>query len=232
MLRTATKRLFSSAAATPPAGFTYISPFLNRHEQVVLTKAALNHLDGLGTHSARRKLKRALSGGINHDELGFLPEDSCYQFEEGHFDGVIRKFREARITDSQWSSFGDSQLDNIIGRLRSLFPTDATLQFQVLHLASEGEILPHVDNVDASGSVIMGVSLGSGRVLRLEDDHGRRWDQLLEPGSCYIQSGTVRYEYKHSILKAGPLDATSHASRQRLSVMIRDMPIDSRNSSS
>ena len=67
---------------TPPLGFTYISSFLDKQEQFVLTKAALNHLDGLGTNSARRKLKRALAAGLTHDQLGFLPEEECYQFEE------------------------------------------------------------------------------------------------------------------------------------------------------
>jgi alkylated DNA repair protein alkB family protein 7 len=37
-----------------------------------------------------------------------------------------------------------------------------------LHLSPTGKIDPHVDNVDASGSVIIGVSLGAERVLRLE----------------------------------------------------------------
>lgn len=122
---------------------------------------------------------------------------------QGHFDGVIRKFREARITDSQWSRIGDTHLDNILGKLRSLFPNPVPLQFQVLHLASEGEILPHVDNVDASGSVIMGVSLGSSRILRLEDENGSHWEQLLEPGSCYIQRYvrlSVMFSATHTIL--------------------------------
>jgi len=67
---------------TPPLGFTYISSFLDKQEQFILTKAALNHLDGLGTNSARRTLKRALAAGLTHDQLGFLPEEECYQFEE------------------------------------------------------------------------------------------------------------------------------------------------------
>lgn len=65
-----------------------------------------------------------------------------------------------------------------------------------LHLAPEGYILPHVDNVDASGTVIIGVSLGAERILRLEEasQEGRKtnivhkgWDVLLKTGSLYLQ---------------------------------------------
>jgi alkylated DNA repair protein alkB family protein 7 len=65
-----------------------------------------------------------------------------------------------------------------------------------LHLAPGGSILPHVDNVDASGTVIIGVSLGADRILRLEEatQDGREtkivhkgWDVLLKSGSLYLQ---------------------------------------------
>ena len=65
-----------------------------------------------------------------------------------------------------------------------------------LHLAPEGCILAHVDNVDASGTVIIGVSLGAERILRLEEasQEGRKtnivhkgWDVLLKTGSLYLQ---------------------------------------------
>lgn len=89
--------------------------------------------------------------------------------------------------------FGDS-VSAILERLRALLPSSGPLQTHVLHLsASAGEILPHIDNVNASGSIIMGVSLGTPRILRLEkngekeDDNDGVYDQLLEPGSCYIQ---------------------------------------------
>ena len=67
-----------------------------------------------------------------------------------------------------------------------------------LHLSPTGRIDPHVDNVDASGSVIIGVSLGAERVLRLErrvdggeedERRGRKdgWEVLLKSGSVYVQ---------------------------------------------
>lgn len=61
-----------------------------------------------------------------------------------------------------------------------------------LHLSPTGKIDPHVDNVDASGSVIIGVSLGAERVLRLErkgaeNEGGAGWEVLLKSGSVYVQ---------------------------------------------
>lgn len=58
----------------------------------------------------------------------------------------------------------------------------------VLHLAPHGDILPHVDNLEASGSVIVGVSLGAERTLRLKEKDGERgWDVRLPSGSLYLQ---------------------------------------------
>lgn len=65
----------------------------------------------------------------------------------------------------------------------------------VLHLAPDGCILPHVDNVDASGGMILGVSLGAERILRLEEASegqegktgNKGWEVLLKSGSVYVQ---------------------------------------------
>lgn len=82
-VRLISRSIVTSAVVTPPTGFTYIHPFLDKKEQLIITKAALNHLDNVGSSAARRKLKRLLAAGtVTEDELGFLPEDQCYQFEE------------------------------------------------------------------------------------------------------------------------------------------------------
>jgi hypothetical protein len=85
-------------------------------------------------------------------------------------------------------------MDAILDKIQQLLPR-MSLQTHVLHLATDGEILPHVDNLDASGSIILGVSLGSPRLLRLEIDSGEVYEHLLEPGSCYIQryANSLRY---------------------------------------
>lgn len=104
--------------------------------------------------------------------------------------------------DATISSPNMPSLSSIINRLQALFhshleheigsPTVET-QTHLLHL--KGAILPHVDNIDASGSMIMGVSLGAPRVLRMtrrteglrDSDTLRDFQALLIPGSVYIQ---------------------------------------------
>jgi alkylated DNA repair protein alkB family protein 7 len=63
-------------------------------------------------------------------------------------------------------------------------PNDALTH--LLHLAPEGRIDGHVDNLDASGGMIIGICLGASRILRLEKE-GQGWDVLLNNGSLYIQ---------------------------------------------
>jgi len=107
------------------------------------------------------------------------------------------------------------------------------LQVHILHLATDGYILPHVDNIQASGSFILGVSLGAPRILHLEEvnanpsqdaNHVPACDLLLEPGSVYVQRDYTRYNMKHSILQEGTIGGVFVPHGQRLSIMIRDMP--------
>lgn len=70
-------------------------------------------------------------------------------------------------------------------------------------MSGKGNILPHVDNPHASGDIIVGVSLGSERVMHfkkkeitVEGVEGstkvlkgpEEFSVLLEPGSVYIQT--------------------------------------------
>jgi alkylated DNA repair protein alkB family protein 7 len=89
---------------------------------------------------------------------------------------------------TSWSEEHFPGLPSTLDRLRSLYP-DQTTQTHLLHLASYGEILPHVDNVGASGSWILGVSLGAPRIMRMEslDDSASNFDVLLSSGSVYLQ---------------------------------------------
>jgi len=58
----------------------------------------------------------------------------------------------------------------------------------ILHLASDGHILPHIDNIEASGSWIAAMSLGGGRILRLEKESDDNTFELYLPsGSAYVQ---------------------------------------------
>jgi alkylated DNA repair protein alkB family protein 7 len=124
-------------------------------------------------------------------------------------------------------------LGPVLKRLYSLCPTQDT-QTHLLHLASCGVILPHIDNLSASGSWILGVSLGSERTLRMQASSTpcRAFDVSLPSGSVYLQKcvlfyvnfqtahgrvrDAMRFTHTHSILPCN-----SHRLNQRLSIMIR-----------
>lgn len=99
---------------------------------------------------------------------------------------MIKHFREMHLTS--WPQDDSVELAPILRRLDALIPKVET-QTHLLHLSERGEILPHRDNIDASGSWILGVSLGALRVLRMErrDDPDDVFEVLLKPGSVYIQ---------------------------------------------
>jgi alkylated DNA repair protein alkB homolog 7 len=88
---------------------------------------------------------------------------------------------------SSWPTDDVPGLTETLERLHTLLPSQQ-IQTHLLHLASNGEILPHVDNVSASGSWILGVSLGAERILRMiGQDKSESFDTLLPSGSVYIQ---------------------------------------------
>jgi alkylated DNA repair protein alkB family protein 7 len=89
---------------------------------------------------------------------------------------------------TSWPCSEVPELPPILDRLHSLF-LPQEVQTHLLHLASNGEIHPHIDNLSASGSWILGVSLGAERLLHLEGQNGNHdsFQVLLPSGSVYIQ---------------------------------------------
>ncbi|KAI0256735.1 hypothetical protein BJV78DRAFT_1077582, partial [Lactifluus subvellereus] len=219
-----------------PADFLWFPRFFDLAEQHALLSAALRKLDAVEPRASRKRRRdflgshtRGQARDTGDPKDAFFP-DEIYHFEKGHYDGVIRQFREIRV--STWDDERDPIVASALGRLETLYPSPGNTQTHLLHLASNGEIRPHVDNIGASGSWILGVSLGSERVLRMEsvedDVDGtpeHMFDVSLPSGSVYIQiercRDTVRYNYKHSILYTKSVlgKGTSHG--QRLSIMIR-----------
>lgn len=202
-----------------PEGFKFFPGFLSLSEQRTLLSAALFKLDSTETKQARKKRRDFLA---NHPQEHrviediFLP-DAYYNFQEGHYDGVIRHYREMHL--SSWPEDQNPGLSFILARLQGLYPT-SNIQTHLLHLSSVGEILEHVDNIEASGTWILGVSLGAARILRMESTSNpeESFEVLLPSGSVYLQMDSVRYDYKHSVLKAGG----DIKAGQRVSIMIRD----------
>ncbi|KAI1794536.1 hypothetical protein LXA43DRAFT_109549 [Ganoderma leucocontextum] len=221
--RVSCRRLGTQVTQLHP-GFTIYPNFFTEDEQCALLRASLKKLDSMESGKFRRRRREFLRNSPSQPSADpvqalFLP-DEFYEFQEGHFDGVIKQYRETHVTS--WPE-DIPEVFPLLDRLRTihLHQLEDT-QTHIIHLASDGVILPHVDNVEASGTWILGVSLGDERMLRLESSRspGERYGFPLPSGSVYIQRDAVRYNYKHSILHH---DGAQHRPReQRLSIMIRD----------
>ncbi|TFK42720.1 hypothetical protein BDQ12DRAFT_676696 [Crucibulum laeve] len=221
------RQLLSNAWSTRknsyPQGFSLFKEFLSLKEQQVLLTSSLRKLDDTESRRARRRRKlhsAKTTANLTSLEGIFLP-DEFYEFQEGHYDGVIHHYREIHL--SSWPEDEIEGLSPILERIYALCPTK-DVQTHLLHLASYGRILPHIDNVSASGSWIMGISLGDERALRMESVDSS-FDVMLPSGSLYLQRDEVRYKFKHSIVA----DTSRHRT-QRLSIMIRDrLPLGNRS---
>jgi alkylated DNA repair protein alkB family protein 7 len=189
--------------------FTLHLNVFNEEEQKILLEASLNKLDRAEDRHQRKRRKffeatraEKLSEHFAVRSL-FLP-DHYYDFQEvtclnfnlagasltpydqGHYDGVIKNYREMHV--SAWPE-DQPRLSELLDRLRQ-FHSGEPIQYHVLHLASDGEIRPHIDHLEAFGSWIVGVSLGADRVLRLEkelSDEKLLHDVILPSGSVYVQ---------------------------------------------
>ncbi|KAG8933313.1 hypothetical protein FRC01_009963 [Tulasnella sp. 417] len=214
-----------------PVDFQLYTNVLSIEEQNALLRCALKRLDEIrGVSRTIKQRRRGALGGAtatsepaNDAQNQFLPDD-CYEFDEGHYDGVIHQYRESHV--STWPESARTLLAKV-GALMPGSPSLPSVQTHALHLASNGEILSHVDNVEASGKTILGISLGAARVLRLQPKESGSSDEcidiLLESGSVYVQTGFVRYNFAHSV----PLEWQFHDRAlkpgQRMSIMIRDL---------
>jgi alkylated DNA repair protein alkB homolog 7 len=100
---------------------------------------------------------------------------------------------------TSWPEDDNPGLSSLLDRIRKLYPSSVT-QTHLLHLASYGAILPHVDNVEASGSWILGVSLGTPRIMHMESlkDHFSSFDVLLPSGSVYLQKCVFSFSFSSS----------------------------------
>ncbi|SCV67123.1 BQ2448_5769 [Microbotryum intermedium] len=163
------------------------------------------------TSHARRLARNYLKTHPDHPRDSFLP-DEAYEFEKGHFDGVIIGYREMLVRPGMLPK-DDTELGHALGKVYSLVPpailargaaesgptNDSEagsnmgkhpvdppyhLSMHLLHLPSEGEISPHVDHLEAFGSTIVGLSLGGERIMRF-----RKAEQGPNEGQEFIQKG-------------------------------------------
>lgn len=170
-------------ASIPSTSFHLHVNFLSLIEQEQLLRAALKRLDEIrGVSRALKQRRKALqtpvarphSWSSGHPLLDcFYPED-CYDFSEvsllcssrdtwfdththisqAHFDSVIHNYRESHV--SNWPE----DVKPILTKVAKLMPPGdlelSTVQCHALHLAPSGVILPHIDNIEASGGTYPG----------------------------------------------------------------------------
>jgi alkylated DNA repair dioxygenase AlkB len=131
---------------------------------------------------------------------GLLPASPGSELARGLYESLVLPAPESGPSASSTSqssrttSSSPSEPDASNPSEEDWEPFAAPLQTttHALHLSPTGKIDPHVDNVDASGSVIIGASLGAERILRLErkgaeSEGGVGWEVLLKSGSVYVQ---------------------------------------------
>ncbi|GAA5845909.1 hypothetical protein JCM9279_002420 [Rhodotorula babjevae] len=260
-------RCYTTRASSPHPALLTLPSFLSTPEHDVLLSHSLRVLDSPArTTAAARKKRRewvkahpgweAARDGTGASGGGaaaarFLPDDATL-WEDGHFDGVIKLYREMLVRDGQWGDEAreGTPLAAALDKVYSLLPPPPSssppqssprpsppdhLILHLLHLSSRGSIAPHVDNLDAFGRTIAGVSLGGERVMRFrqvsepgEDvafalrEGPSEFEVLLEPGSAYIQSEPLRTHYTHEVLETATWDGRQVGGSQRISLMLRD----------
>ncbi|KAF9952491.1 Alpha-ketoglutarate-dependent dioxygenase alkB 7, mitochondrial [Mortierella alpina] len=169
--------------------FILVPGYLSPKEQEMLLAAAT------------KKLKRALGKQV--------------RYEDGHFDGVITRYRECSATDWAGAAFpapidkdkdipleapletaSDSRQgqdrtspSEVMQSIKQEFfpPSWKWVAPHILELeAGKGGIKPHVDHLDASGEVVAGLCLGSDAVMELiYEDDAQKQFRVLLPKGCF-----------------------------------------------
>ena len=162
------------------------------------------------------------------------------KYSNGHWDGVIKTYREREVMDAEWNV----NTIGIIRRIRNFIEKQINtnqipwLPCHIIDLHEDGYILPHVDSIKFSGDLVCGLSFFSEAIMTLSphvDGNGgtdllasdSRVRFLMPPRSLYIMKGAARYNYAHAV--RDPSDPQSQLwgerqvqSRRRLSLIFRD----------
>lgn len=94
-----------------------------------------------------------------------MPKLKFTRWNEGHFDGKIHNYREYLASNLQLFP----KLRKIKERVSDFMMDKELLPVHILELRHDGQILPHIDNKDYSGSIIAGLSLKRDSILTLSD---------------------------------------------------------------
>mmetsp|Transcript_8367 Transcript_8367/g.16663 ORF Transcript_8367/g.16663 Transcript_8367/m.16663 type:complete len:262 (+) Transcript_8367:39-824(+) len=162
------------------------------------------------------------------------------KYEMDHWDAVIVGYKEIERPMHLWppscapvlqrvqnfvQSYLEENVESVKGQLDYLPP-------HIIDLAADGEIRAHVDSIKFSGEVVAGLSLLSGRTMKLragkDDPHAYRDDEpaidlILPPRSLYILCNRARFNMAHSVERVDPPE-------RRFSIIFRDaIPLDQKN---
>ncbi|KAJ3175849.1 Alpha-ketoglutarate-dependent dioxygenase alkB 7, mitochondrial [Geranomyces variabilis] len=151
------------------------------------------------------------------------------KYWDGHFDGVIRQYRECSV--SAWAAHSELRLQqdqqqqqqqqqqpahlhdtadafprSIVAKVKRTVEAERGepiewLDPHMLDLAADGEIKAHVDNIQASGAIITGLCLLSPTVIVFRNvaDPTAYFSALMQPGALYVQRDALRFDYTHEI---------------------------------
>ncbi|GAA5993425.1 hypothetical protein JCM10908_002182 [Rhodotorula pacifica] len=258
------RRTLTTKSASPHPALTVLPDFLTTDEQSTLLRHSLRLLDSPSrtTSAGRKKRREWIRANSSWDARNGFMGDEAYDWEEAHFDSVIKQYREMLVREGMWDPPEGAEplkdakeLDAALQKIYALLPPSPSsslgspsnekpasppshLILHLLHLSSKGAIYPHVDNLEAFGRTIVGISLGGERVMRFKrvegeadakvaDDSGpANFDVLLGPGSAYVQNEPLRTYYTHEVLETAEWDGRMFGGTQRLSIMLRDrLPI-------
>lgn len=118
----------------------------------------------------RTCFKMELNFITENEELELIKEISrkfkFMRWNKGHFDGKIRNYREYLTQDlMKFPTLEHLMKTRISDRMlgKDLLPV------HILELNHDGEILPHIDNIKYSGSLIAGLSLQRDSILTLSN---------------------------------------------------------------
>mmetsp|Transcript_20864 Transcript_20864/g.70585 ORF Transcript_20864/g.70585 Transcript_20864/m.70585 type:complete len:221 (+) Transcript_20864:122-784(+) len=123
------------------------------------------------------------------------------RYEAGHFDGVIRHYRELQRPLRSWSSASRSLFERVAS-LAALPSGAELLPVHVLDLEAHGEISRHVDHVEYSGAPRLTTARRLADVARLRPLCGRR--EHRRPVTALARGDAAPARGRNSRLRAAP----------------------------
>lgn len=118
----------------------------------------------------RTCFKLELNFITENEEIELIKEISrklrFMRWNKGHFDGKISNYREYMTQELRQFPTLDHLMQT---RINDRMLGKDLLPVHILELNHDGEILPHVDNINYSGSVIAGLSLQRDSILTLSN---------------------------------------------------------------